>query len=110
MISGDKIGIRQALSKPPFARAGVTACSFFTQILAYVKKISGIAFQGSYGPNTKGILHIHGIIKEILKYKSKIETFGLFFLLISSSKLLTIFNRKFLEVCEKKLTFAPEVK
>ena len=33
-----------------------------------------------------------------------------FLLLISSAKLLTIFNRKFLEVCEKKLTFAPKAK
>jgi hypothetical protein len=34
----------------------------------------------------------------------------LFLLLISYSKLLTIFNRIFLEVCEKKLTFAPKAK
>lgn len=33
-----------------------------------------------------------------------------FLLLISSPKLLTIFNRIFLEVCEKKLTFAPKAK
>ena len=33
-----------------------------------------------------------------------------FLLLISSAKLLTIFNRKFWDVCEKTYTFAPEVK
>ena len=33
-----------------------------------------------------------------------------FLLLISSAKLLTIFNGNFLEVCEKKLTFASKAK
>jgi hypothetical protein len=40
--------------------------------IIYLKnKISGIAFQGNFGPNIRDIRHTHGIIKEILKYKSK---------------------------------------
>ena len=48
--------------------------------------------------------------KNLLRFYKIRGRSPLFLLLISSSKLLTIFNGKFLEVCEKKLTFALKAK
>jgi hypothetical protein len=48
--------------------------------------------------------------KNLLRFYNFRGHSPLFLLLISYSKLLTIFNRIFLEVCEKKLTFAPKAK
>ena len=48
--------------------------------------------------------------KNLLRFYNFRGHSPLFLLLISYSKLLTIFNRMFLEVCEKKLTFAPKAK
>ena len=48
--------------------------------------------------------------KNLLRFYNFRGHSPLFLLLISSSKLLTIFNGNFLEVCEKKLTFAPKAK
>ena len=54
----------------------------------------------------------HGAFQEknLLRFYNFRGHSPLFLLLISYSKLLTIFNRMFLEVCEKKLTFAPKAK
>lgn len=48
--------------------------------------------------------------KNLLRFYNFRGHSPLFLLLISYSKLLTIFNGMFLEVCEKKLTFAPKAK
>jgi hypothetical protein len=48
--------------------------------------------------------------KNLLRFYNFRGHSPLFLLLISYSKLLTIFNRIFLEVCEKKLTFALKAK
>ena len=48
--------------------------------------------------------------KNLLRFYNFRGHSPLFLLLISYPKLLTIFNRIFLEVCEKKLTFAPKAK
>ena len=48
--------------------------------------------------------------KNLLRFYNFRGHSPLFLLLISSLKLLIIFNRIFWEVCEKKLTFAPKAK
>ena len=57
-----------------------------------------------------GLMYFENSGENLLRFYNFRGRSPLFLLLISSSKLLTIFNRIFLEVCEKKLTFAPKAK